>query len=134
MKPKQRSQKVPESGVLRACLDLLAAEKIWNMRMNTGAMKVGTRFTRFGRPGTADILAAPIVTKWYTPEQHGGLDKLGVEGPIFLWIECKSSTGKQSAQQKEFEAEALASCHRYLLARKPEDLIEWLENAKRGIL
>src|SRR5215471_656856 len=90
--------KTPESGVLRACLDLLAAEKIWHMRMNVGAVKNGHRFVRFGRPGTADILAAPS-----TPVSCCcGLDCIGPL-PEFLWVETKSDSGEQSQSQQEFQ-------------------------------
>lgn len=103
--------KTPESGVLRACLDLLSAEHIWNCRMNVGAYKDGDYFLRFGFPGMADILAAPLCS--------------GI--PTFLWIECKSDSGKQSAQQTRFMVEVSRQGHHYLLVRKPEELMAWLK-------
>ena len=51
----------PEGAVLDAVLDLLAAEHVTAWRMNTGAVKVETRFIQFGVPGFSDILAIPTV-------------------------------------------------------------------------
>src|SRR5678816_274056 len=94
MSAKRVSQKVPESGVLRACLDLLAAEKIWHRRWNTGAVKTGKRLFRFGKPGDADILAAPHRSMECCNKVHR------FRWIDFLWIECKSDSGKQTADQK----------------------------------
>jgi hypothetical protein len=118
------TQKVPESGVLRACLDLLAAEKIWHMRMNTGAMSgshKGKRwFVRYAKPGTADILAA------HTGLHHcldHGLERTAA----FLWIECKGSHGRQTPEQELFEREVSEQGHHYLLVRDVETLRNWLK-------
>jgi hypothetical protein len=128
-KPKARSgQKVPESGVLRACLDLLAAERIWHLRMNTGAMKIGKRFTRFGRPGTADILATPKVES----ADWCGLLIVRIKAPHPLWIECKSDSGKQTEDQQFFQAEVEAQGHAYLLVRDVDTLRDWLK--ERGVV
>lgn len=124
---KVSAPKVQESGVLKACLDLLAAEDIWHLRMNTGAMKVGKRFTRFGRPGTADILAFPLVMLKCaaTEAPSGSYYAHGIIEP--LWIECKSSDGIQSDAQKEFEQEVKDNLHRYLLVRDVDTLRDFLK-------
>lgn len=110
-------QKVPESGVLRACLDLLAAEGIWHCRMNTGAIKTGARFFRFGTPGMADILASV-----FTPQQAPAVR------PIFLWIEVKNpQNGKQSEFQHQFQREVEAAGHTYLLINDVSKLQEWIK-------
>ena len=116
-------KKVPESGVLKACMDLLRAEHIWHMRMNTGAMQNGTRFTRFGRPGTADILAT-FPTGY---EKRDGVITR-VYACSVLWIECKSDSGKQSEAQIEFEKEVSMAGHHYLVVRSSDDLKRWLIN------
>lgn len=135
-------QKVPESGVLRACLDLLAAEKIWHERRNVGAVKNGNRFIRFGVPGTADILAIPLVTvelicdadepdtakSWLVRWVAGARFNLWKwKQPRPLWIECKSDTGKQTEKQAEFEREAKKAGHAYLLVRDSDELKAWLK-------
>jgi hypothetical protein len=120
MTAKRVSQKVPESGVLRACLDLLAAEKIWHRRWNTGAVKTGKRFFRFGEPGDADILAAP------SPVIRSGGD--WVRQPAeFLWIECKSDVGQQTKEQREFQEQVESQGQSYLLVRDVDTLRDWLK-------
>lgn len=128
-----RKQKVAEAGVLRACLDLLAAEKVWYLRMNTGAMKVGNRFTRFGRQGTADILCVPWIKQTCDHmreiEQTTGLRHQGHYHTLThpLWIECKSGNGKQSTWQAEFQTEVEENGHHYLLVRDVDTLRDWLK-------
>lgn len=118
--------KVPESGVLRACLDLLAAEKIWHRRWNTGAVKAGKRFFRFGEPGDADILALPMIANTWCDYCAGDLEFQP------LWIECKSDSGKQTKEQKEFELEVMNVGHKYLLVRDVDTLRNWLK--ERGVI
>lgn len=104
---------VPEAAVLNACMEFLAAERIWHRRWNTGAIRDGNgRPVRFGQPGDGDILAMPHVT-W----PH----------PVVLWIECKSSDGKQSDDQKLFQSAVEELGHYYLIARSSDDIKEWLK-------
>lgn len=109
----------PESGVLKACLDILAAHKIWHERRNIGAVRDGKRFVRFGRPGTADIHATPMIRCPAPRCPHPAVCTT-------LWVECKSASGRQTGEQKEFEREAWNAGHFYLIVRKPEDLLTWL--------
>ncbi len=132
---KSVKQKVPESGVLKACLDLLTAEGIWHERRNTGAMQIGKRFTRFGRPGTADILAVVNMfcgARCCLPPSDLDERALWEDRHCMrltnkvLWIECKSDTGRQTEDQTLFQKEVEEAGHAYLLVRRPEDLIQWL--------
>lgn len=121
--------KTPESGVLNACLGLLAAERIWHMRMNT----TGTRVMRYQKkngesrtgvirgltPGTADILATPSCVML-----NGN--------PEVAWIECKSDSGKQSPEQIEFEKEVRKAGHLYVVVRSSDELKNWL--TQRGMM
>jgi hypothetical protein len=111
--------KTPESGVLRACMDLLAAERIWFERRNTRTMWEGKRPIFFGMPGTADIMATPVINVGECGD--------GYLAPTVLWIECKSDTGKQSDDQKAFQAQVEAAGHSYLLAHSSDDLLAWLK-------
>lgn len=78
---------LPESTVLEQCLQYLRAKNIFCFRNNTGAVKVGRRFIRFGYVGSSDIL---------------GITKDG----RFLAVECKREKGGVlSDAQKEFIAE-----------------------------
>jgi hypothetical protein len=117
---------VPEKDVMRAVMDLLAAERVWAIRLNTAAIR-----TAEGRPihshsggrGIPDILATP---KARVPLElpSGGYESARV--PVILWVECKSSVGKQSAEQRCFEL-SLPAGHYYLLARSSDEVMRWLK-------
>lgn len=106
-----------EAEISRAIMEYLAASHIMAFRMNTGTMtseyKGKTRFMRFGVPGMADILAFP-----------GGV--LKGKYTMILWIEVKSTIGKQSDLQKSFQEQVEREGHRYVLARSIEDVAEAL--------
>jgi len=106
----------PEGSVLRACLDLLAAERIWHCRMNTGALKVDKRFFRFGKKGMADILSTPWIFERCD-------DSWSIRP---LWIEAKAAKGRQTEDQAEFEREVSEQGHHYLLVRDVDTLKSWL--------
>lgn len=101
----------PEGAILSALLDYLAAVRVWRKRINTGAFsgehKGKKRFVRFGVSGMADIISSP-------PNKYGV--------PVFLWVEAKTATGRQSPAQKEFEQEVKENGHYYCVARSVEDL------------
>jgi hypothetical protein len=103
---------VKESDILKQILDYLTVEKIWHLRINTGAMfgrhKGKSWAVRFAKPGTADILC--------TVEDQQGI--------LILWIECKRPKEKQSADQLAFEQEVLNAGHGYLLADSYEKVRE----------
>lgn len=81
-------------------------------RNNTGVLidKTG-RPVRFGLVGSADII--------------------GIIAPHGRWlaIECKTATGKQRPEQKNFEAMIKKMGGVYILARSPEDIIKPIEEA-----
>jgi hypothetical protein len=107
----------PESFVLRSCLDLLAIERIWHVRLNTGSFALESkgkrRFFRAGVKGMADILATPLV------------QRIAVV-PVVLWIEVKSETGRQRPDQRAFQQAVEEAGHFYLLARSGDDIVNWL--------
>lgn len=115
----KNKQKVPESGILRACLDLLAAEGIWHRRWNTGAVTNGARFYRFGQKGDADILAIFDMKIAFIR---------GIS-PV-LWIECKSSNGTMSNEQCFFCDEIRRQSHEYLLVKNVDTLRQWLKKKR----
>ena len=99
--------KTPEAVVLRACLDYLRLRGHFVFRVNGGAFE--TRRGGFVRctdlPGVADIIGLT----------HDGKP---------LAVECKSSTGKQSKEQKMFEKNWIYRHGVYVLARSVECLQE----------
>lgn len=73
-----------ESDVQKQCLEYLQAKGIYCWRNNTGVLRSGGRFVRFGMVGSADIL---------------GITKDG----RFLAVECKREKGGVlSDEQKTF--------------------------------
>jgi VRR-NUC domain len=104
-----------ESQVQQAIMQYLAAKGILAFRMNTGAVKLESRFMRFGSPGMADILAFP--DQFHPDGDHGG-----EWGPYPMWIEVKAPDGKQSDLQKTFQKMVQWHGHKYVLARSIEDV------------
>ena len=117
--------KAKESEILRACLDLLAAERILAFRMNVGTMKIDERFIKFGIPGMADILAFVKHEKW------PGTDVCAWTITP-LWIETKSSRGRQRMIQKSFEQMVRAADHSYIVAQSSDDLWERIKRLRGG--
>jgi hypothetical protein len=117
-----------ESDIQRLILDWLAAEKIWHMRLNAGAMAGAHKgkkwFVRFGKPGMADILAV----KMWAGRSRSMIERDCPEMlfPMAVWIEVKAAKGIQSPDQKAFQAEVEARGMVYILARSLDEVIEGL--------
>lgn len=99
------SRAATEAALIRAVQVAFGARpnlRIW--RNNTGALATADRFVRFGLEGSADFL--------------------GILGPrgLFFAIECKSSSGRQTEQQKAFQAMVERFGGLYILARSVEDI------------
>lgn len=89
--------------LVRACEDYLTLKRIFFYRNNSGALKTAHgSFVRFGAKGSPDIVA--VVDGQYTG------------------IECKMGSGRQSPDQKAFQAELENAGGRYLLVRDVNDL------------
>ena len=121
-----RGRKPLEKDVLRACLDLLRAKKIWCERRNSGVMESATgkgRWVKFGEKGMADIFALPKA-------HENVVDATLCAFPT--WIECKRpGGGKQSYEQKLFQHIVEAEGHAYLLVDDVQQLADWL--SERGL-
>jgi len=134
-------RRIPEAAVLRACLDLLKAKRIWCERRNSGVMESASgkgRWVKFGEKGMADIQALLNVgmLPWNVPESYARLVRTPELDPDLvvqkvLWIECKASDGKQSYDQKLFQHIVEAEGHSYLLVSDVDTLAEWLK--ERGL-
>jgi hypothetical protein len=118
---------VKEAELLRAVLDWLQAERIFSLRMNTGAVKADGRFFRFGTPGCADVLAFPKTT---CVVSTGGGRHPSFEYTTPVWIETKTAKGQQSMLQKSFEEKVLSEGHQYVLARSLNDVIRAFGRSK----
>ena len=98
----RRKAQTPESALLGLCLDYLGALGIFSIRFNTGAVKIGTRFIRFGTAGCADVLACPV-------------------GQMPVWLEMKATT-RQRPAQRAFQLAVEDAGHRYSIIESREDL------------
>jgi hypothetical protein len=113
-KRKPRKKKpTPESRVLRECLDLLLIRGIWAWRANAGAAQMPHgQWVHFGIKGQPDII--------------------GLLGDgRFLGVECKGPSGKQSPNQKWFQANVEANNGVYLLVRSAKELDEKLKEVMK---
>lgn len=121
----------PESSLLKACTDLLTAERIWFERRNTGAFLPrgrGHGIVRLGKPGTADIMA--VVKLKCDCGANGNLCHRRWPTPV--WIECKSKTGRLSDAQQDFANEVIADSQIWLLIRDVDELRNWLKEHGNG--
>lgn len=96
-----------ESDVQGAILQYLALKRIFHYRNNSGAFKRDDgHFYRFGAVGSPDIVCV-------------------VDGQ-YVGIEVKTSAGKQSEHQKEFQHRLEDAGGRYILARSIDDVMNVL--------
>ena len=117
-----------EADTLKAVMQYLASRHILAFRMQSGALvNPRGRPVRFGTPGMADVLC---FTKRIIDEFRGHpcgaaqvpWRQVVVQDP--LWLELKSSIGKQSLEQKQFQQLVEERGHRYLLVRSLNDLVK----------
>ena len=112
-----------EADVKREVVRLLKSLGILAFRMNTGmavAERGGKRrVVRFGFPGMADLLVFPRLPALFAVA--------GERIPVPLWLETKSSCGRQSREQAEFQRIVETEGHVYLLIRSAEELWKWLD-------
>lgn len=101
-----------ESQVQRAIMDLLAAEHVYAIRINTGVGWANGRPIQHhsGGAGVSDIMA---------------FQKIG-DCVRVIWIEVKGPKGKQTLEQRSFQEHVEQIGMHYLLAKSPEDVLEWL--------
>ncbi len=112
-RPKRAARrKTPESAVLAACLKLLKLRRVFHWRSNNTGVYDPTRkvFRSFsGLRGVADILLVL--------PPHGRM----------LAIEAKAADGRQSKEQKAFQASVEASGGIYWIVRSDRELERLLD-------
>lgn len=94
-----------ENAVTRACAIALAACGVFAWRNNTGAIKTEKRFFRYGTPGAGDLAGI-------------------MPGGIYIEVEVKTKTGKQTDSQRvrQRDLEEAGAC--YILARGYDDVVD----------
>jgi hypothetical protein len=104
----------PENQVKKACLDWLAANRIFAFRLNSASMLIAHRMFSCHSlgPGASDILA--FVTDPHSPNYPNSFS--------IWWLECKAGKNSQSPEQKSFQQFVESKGHRYILARSSDDL------------
>jgi hypothetical protein len=112
-----------EAETQKACLELLAAHKIFAFRLNTAGVKMAGRYFQCHSLGQG---AADIVALY----DHGECSMCGrIIQPI--WIEVKAPRAQQSPEQITFQVFVKSLGHIYLLIRSIDQLAAWLkENAR----
>ena len=84
--PLERKNRTPESGALREVLLALCAHSAvaWCERMNSGAVKIGSRFVRFGWKGCPDVIGQLKDGRLLGVEVKSAKGKLRPEQTLFL--------------------------------------------------
>lgn len=101
-----------EADVLKAVLATLEMHPkvAWVARINSGMFHVEQRFIKAGFKGCSDILGM-------------------LKGGRLLAVECKSSKGKESADQESFGRRVTEGGGLYLVVRSVDDALEGLKRA-----
>jgi hypothetical protein len=112
---------IKEADISRACLEYLEAMRIMYLRLNSGDVfrpgAAGKMYKVKGCPkGTADLLILAHRRKPLTPS---------TPRPVF--VEFKSSKGKQTEEQAIFERDVESLGYEYYLIRSIDELIEVLK-------
>jgi len=93
-----------EGEVVKAILDKYAnSSRMRCWRVNTGAVRIGSRFIRFGIKGQADIQGV-------------------LSGGRAVFIECKTATGRLRPEQLAFQRMVESMGALFVLARSVEDV------------
>ena len=101
-------------GVMRACYELLEAERLLPQRMNAGDRIVESKGKRYRirghKQGTADILF--------------------FIGAHPVWLECKRPTETLTYEQQLFADDVMQRGHTFIVIDDPTQLQEWLRERK----
>ena len=110
-----------EADISRACLEYLDAKRIMYLRLNSGDVfrpgAEGKMYRVKGCPkGTADLLIL-----------YNHKDRIPPSFPRPIFVEFKSSKGKQTEEQAIFERDVESLGYEYYLIRSLDELMEVLK-------
>lgn len=113
--PLERKNETPEAGALREVLQALAAHSAvaWCERMNSGAVRIGKRFVRFGWKGCPDVLGQ-------------------MKDGRLLGVEVKAAKGKLRPEQSVFLERIRGAGGVAFMARDCRDVFRELEKSERA--
>jgi len=130
-KPLNYKYKLSENEIQRAIKDYLQIlenqGKLMFIRNNSGAMPVKgqngkIRYIKFGKKGSADILV------WKPSAEWDDLAYREVNVVRAIALEIKSSTGKISPAQKEWQEKFEKLGGEYYIVRSVEEVVEIVNN------
>ena len=102
-----------ETALVSSILDVFRLERgCYAWRNNTGAIKRGSRFIKFGEPGAPDIMAI-------------------VDG-TFLGLECKAERGRLSPEQIQWGERCRHAGGQYAIVRSVAEARKAIQEARRA--
>ena len=104
--------KISEKHIQKAILDYLAYKKIFHYRQNSGAFKTESG----GYMRTASVSGLP--------------DIVAIKDGIYIGLEVKTATGRQSEEQREIQDRITAAGGLYLVVRSVDDVRKIFEVKK----
>ena len=104
--------KISEKHIQKAILDYLAFKKIFHYRQNSGAFKTESG----GYMRTASVSGLP--------------DIVAIKDGIYIGLEVKTATGRQSEEQREIQDRITAAGGLYLVVRSVDDVRKIFEVKK----
>lgn len=108
-------------------LDIGARQDVFVWRNQTGVFRSfdnPDRIIKVGNPGAPDILGVVMTT--ITP------DMVGMQVGIAIGPEIKTGTGRQSDQQKKWEAAFTARAGVYRIIRSTAEMVKLISDVKAG--
>lgn len=120
--------KVSEKSVLKACQDAAVKAGCYPIRLQSQLSEIAGRTIRTGEVGGPDLL---LLVPTSRPRAAGGSITL----PLLLAVECKSTDGRQSDAQRDWEARWVARGGVYRVVRSAAELVAAIEDlrALRGL-
>lgn len=104
--------KISEKHIQKAILDYLSYKNIFHYRQNSGAFKTESG----GYMRTASVSGLP--------------DIVAIKDGIYIGLEVKTATGRQSKEQKDIESKITAAGGLYLVVRSLDDVRKIFEVEK----
>ena len=113
------AKKESETTISKSIRDALTALGIWNIRIQSGMLKIGNRFVHLAPKGTADVLLP----------SYDGKGRCG-------WLEIKTESGTVSEDQLKFQDKCTQLNVKSAIVRSASEAIEtvknWVKEDKNG--
>ncbi len=110
------NKKESETTISKSIRDALTALGIWNIRIQSGMIKIGQRFVHLAPKGTSDILVLSYNSMNENPNGKAG------------WLEIKTETGKVSEDQIKFQEKCRQANVKSAIVRSAQEAIDTIKN------